>query len=114
MTKTEGYLSHLYMSEQHEAYEIVKGLIDEVEKLNKQLVEAKSMTPAPHVVTLPDFSLMISMASQEYVRRAFPVKLSGREVSTGQEPHLFLLEAFISYLNRNEILKKPVTFDYRR
>jgi hypothetical protein len=113
-TKAESYLSHLYVSEQYQAYEIVLGLVNEVEDLKKQLAEAKSLTPEPHLVTLKDFELMVSMASQEYVKRAFPIKLSGKQVSYGQEPHFFLIEAFVSHLNRYEILKKPVVFDYRK
>ena len=113
-TTTESYLSHLYVSEQHQAYAIVLGLVNEIEDLKKQLAEAKSLKPEPQLITLKDFELMLSMASQEYVKRAFPIRLSGKEVASGREPHFFLIEAFVSFLTKNEVLKKPVVFDYRR
>jgi hypothetical protein len=114
MNHAEKLLSHLYTSNQTVAYATVKGLMDEVEDLKKQLAEAKSLTPETHLVTLKDFELMVSCAAQEYVKRAFPIKLSGKQVSSGHEPHFFLIEAFVAHLNRYEILRKPVTFDYRR
>jgi hypothetical protein len=113
-TKAESYLSHLYMSEQHQAYEIVLDLVNEVESLKKQLAEEKSLDPKPHMVTLKDFELMISMSVREYVNRAFPVRVSGQSVSAGHEAHFFLLESFVAHLTKNEVLKKPVTFDYRK
>jgi hypothetical protein len=113
-SEQEKYLSHLYTSDQKEAYATVKALMGEIEDLKKQLEEAKSLEPAPVLITLKDFELMMSMASQEYVKRAFPIKLSGKEVPSGREPHFFLIEAFVSFLNKSEVLKKQVVFDYRR
>jgi len=113
-TSADKLLSHLYTSNQAVAYATVKGLMDEIEDLKKQLAEEKSLTPEPQLITLKDFELMLSIASQEYVKRAFPIRLSGREVSSGREPHFFLIEAFVSFLTKNEVLKKSVVFDYRR
>ena len=114
MSKVEDFLSHLYSSNQREAYEIVLGLVKEVESLNKQLVAAKAPNPEPHVVNMADFDLMISMSIREYVNRKFPVTISNRNVSTGHEPHVFMIETFVGYLTKNELLRKPVKFDYRR
>lgn len=114
MSHTDDFLSYLYRGNNKAAYEAGVALLNEVEDLKRQLAEAKSQNPKPHVVSYSDFDTMITQSIREYVNRAFPITLSRRSISSGHEAHVFMIEAFIALLNKHELLRKPVTFDYRR
>jgi hypothetical protein len=65
-----------------------------------------------HLVNKDDLFGIISGAKQEYVRQSTHLNLSGKPVDKSESPHVAMIESFISYLNRQSLLKKAVRFDY--
>ena len=65
-----------------------------------------------HVINGNDLFHIISTAKNNYTQRALPVRISRKQVDSGEATHVSVLESFISYLNKSNLLKKLVKFDY--
>jgi hypothetical protein len=67
-----------------------------------------------HVVTYDDLFILFSEASKYLVRTKLPVQIGNKVLETNESIHLFVMEVFIHYLNRMNLLRKNVTFDYKK
>jgi hypothetical protein len=65
-----------------------------------------------HMVNSNDLFEIMSGAKSNYSKRALPIRISRKQVESGEATHISVLESFISYLNRANLLKKLVKFDY--
>jgi hypothetical protein len=65
-----------------------------------------------HVVNYKDYFNIFAQAKTLYTKMKFPVRLTKKELDGGESLHIPMLESFIWYLNRNNLLKKAIKFDY--
>jgi hypothetical protein len=73
-----------------------------------------AMEKTEHLLTAGDFHEIVSYAKSQYATMTLPAQVSRREIYPSEAPHLLMIEAVISYLNKNKILKKLVKIDYSR
>jgi hypothetical protein len=66
-----------------------------------------------HMVNKKDLGDVISGAKQIFVNLPINASISGTLVDKSELPQVAVIESFISYLNKNSLLKKTVKFDYR-
>ena len=66
----------------------------------------------PHKIDNMDFLSIVSEAKNHYCRMSVPIHLSKKRLDQEDLGSIAMMEAIIGYFNRNEILIKPVTFDY--
>lgn len=66
-----------------------------------------------HMITAPDLLEIISTSKGGYSTQKVPMFISKRRMDHNEITHIAVLEAFISYLNRMNLLKKLVNFDYK-
>ena len=71
-----------------------------------------AMEKTDHLLTMGDFQQIISYAKSQFVQIPLPAEVSKRDVYPSEVPHLMMIEAVISYLNRSKLLKKLVKIDY--
>lgn len=71
-----------------------------------------AMENTEHLLTMGDFQQIISYAKGQYPNLTLPAQVSKREVYASEAPHLLMIEAVISYLNKSKLLKKLVKIDY--
>jgi CMP-N-acetylneuraminic acid synthetase len=65
-----------------------------------------------HVVNSSDYTSILGHAKKYYVGLKFPVRISRKELEQNDALHICTFEAFINYLNKNNLLRKLVKFDY--
>lgn len=70
-----------------------------------------AMEKTQHLLTMSDFNLIISNAKSNYVQLALPAKISNRDVYASDAPHIAMIDAVISHLNRHDVLKRLVKID---
>jgi hypothetical protein len=66
-----------------------------------------------HLVTYKDVFNIFSEARNYLIKTKFPVFIGKKQLETSETTHVAIMEAFILYLNRMQLLKKLVKFDYR-
>ncbi|NJO48298.1 MAG: hypothetical protein HC840_01120 [Leptolyngbyaceae cyanobacterium RM2_2_4] len=71
-----------------------------------------AMEKTEHLLTMNDFQQIISYAKSQFVNLTLPATISKRDVYPSEVPHIMMIEAVISYLNRSKVLKKLVRIDY--
>lgn len=64
-----------------------------------------------HVINSYDLTNIICFSKVEYTKLRLPMKITRRQVDNSDLPHVAMIEAVISYLNKNHLLKKLVKFD---
>jgi hypothetical protein len=67
-----------------------------------------------HLVNYSELNDIIGYAKSSWVQTTLPMEISRREVHSNDVNYVLVMEAFISYLNRNKLLKKLVKFDHLR
>lgn len=67
-----------------------------------------------HMINYYDLGQIISYAKSEYPKATMPIFINRKEVHQTEVNFVLIMEAFVSYLNRNKLLKRLVKFDYRR
>jgi hypothetical protein len=67
-----------------------------------------------HVVTHREFMGMISDAKSRYATKVFPIRISNREVDSSEVSHVLMIESVIGYLNKNNLLRRLVKFNFTR
>lgn len=65
-----------------------------------------------HVVNYKDFLNIVSFAKTRMSNMKLPVRLTNRQLETSEATHLAIIDSFISYLNKNSLLKKFIKFDH--
>lgn len=71
-----------------------------------------TFTKQDHVIIRSDLFGIVSCAKANFTNQRLRPNISGKPVESGDMTSLAVIESFISYLNRNELLKKNVAFDY--
>src|SRR5581483_6231851 len=66
-----------------------------------------------HVVNSQDLFDIMSTAKSNYSKAKLPMKVSKRRLDSSETPHVAMIEAVISYLNKMHLLKRQVKIDYR-
>ena len=66
-----------------------------------------------HLVTHKDLFLIFSDATKFMIHTKFPMFVSKKKLETSETAHVAIMEAFVLYLNRMNLLKKLVKFDFR-
>lgn len=67
-----------------------------------------------HLILFSDLKEMIDSAKMLYSSTSLPVKISKKEVTGNDINYVFILEAFIGYLNKHKLLKRMIDFDNKR
>lgn len=70
-----------------------------------------AMEKTSHLLTMSDFQHIISNAKQNFVQLTLPATISNREVYASEAPHIAMIDAVISHLNRHDVLKRFVKID---
>lgn len=65
-----------------------------------------------HMLTKDDLNYLVSVAKSNFVQQSGSLNISSKAVEKGELPSLAMIEAVISYLNKNALLKKLVKVDY--
>jgi hypothetical protein len=73
-----------------------------------------AMEKTEHLLTAGDFHEIVGFAKSHYATMTLPAQVSRREIYPSEAPHLLMIEAVISYLNKHSILKRLVKIDYSR
>jgi hypothetical protein len=73
-----------------------------------------AMEKVDHMLTGGDFHDIVSYAKGQFAHLTLPVKLGKKELYPTDVPHVMMIEAVISYLNKNKLLKRLVKLDYQR
>lgn len=66
-----------------------------------------------HLVDYHDLDSIICEAKGTYAQTRMPMHVSGRELTPPETNYVLVLQAFVSYLNRNKLLKKLTKIDHR-
>lgn len=65
-----------------------------------------------HLVNSGDLHDILSGAKSNYTNKRLPVRITRKQLDSSEATHISVLESFISYLNKMNLLKKLVKFDY--
>lgn len=65
-----------------------------------------------HTITNRDFFNIVSNAKKSYATVKLPITISKKQLEPNDTPHVVMIEAFISYLSKMNLLKKTIKFDY--
>lgn len=65
-----------------------------------------------HLVTCSDIRMIVSNAKSGWVNMHLPLKVSNRTLDFSEPAHVAMIEAVVSYLNRNGLLNNAVKIDY--
>lgn len=65
-----------------------------------------------HVVNKGDLYEIISGAKNVFTNKRLPLRISRKDVDQSDLPHISVIESFIGYLNRMNLVKKMIKFDY--
>lgn len=73
-----------------------------------------AMEKVEHQMDIGDMRQIVDYAKGSYIQTQLPMKISKKEVYSTEVPHVLMIEAVISHLNRHELLRKLVKFDYTK
>lgn len=65
-----------------------------------------------HVVNAGDLFEMLHSAKSGYANHKAPMFISRKRIEANEVGHVSVIESFITYLNKNKLLRKLVKFDY--
>lgn len=65
-----------------------------------------------HLILKQELFFIISDAKRNMANLRSPMEISGKELDPGDLPTIAIIEAFISYLNRNKLLVNLTKLDY--
>ena len=66
-----------------------------------------------HLITQNDVFLIMADARQQYIKLKTPVKIGRKVLDPDQAVHIAVIEAFLLYLGRTQLLRKFIKFDYK-
>lgn len=67
-----------------------------------------------HLLNDHDLHDIVSYAKGSYARTTLPMRISKKEVYSGDVNFVLMIEAVICHLNKNKLIKKLIKFDYTR
>lgn len=65
-----------------------------------------------HVIQKHEFNNIVSQAASNLTNQKVNLHISGKPVDQYEQKHVAMIEAVISYMNRHELLRKQVDFNY--
>lgn len=65
-----------------------------------------------HLINNADYFKILSQAKNNYISMKLPVRISYKELEANDALHIATVESVLMYLNKNNLLKKFVKFDY--
>lgn len=65
-----------------------------------------------HVINAGDLFEMLSSAKGGYANHRAPMFISRKRIESSESVHVSVIESFITYLNKNKLLRKFIKFDY--
>jgi hypothetical protein len=65
-----------------------------------------------HRVNSHDLHEIMSCAKNDFANRRVPVRVSRKQLDSGDITNVSVIESFVGYLNRMHLLKKLVKIDY--
>lgn len=65
-----------------------------------------------HLINNADYFKILSQAKSNYISMKLPVRISYKELEANDALHIATVESVLMYLNKNNLLKKFVKFDY--
>jgi hypothetical protein len=71
-----------------------------------------SLNKLEHVVNNNDLFNIISDSKREYTNLSMPMYVSGRKVDSSELTAVAMIEALVSYMNRNHLLNRLPKVDY--
>lgn len=74
--------------------------------------EIARIKPKEEVIKFKDFEDMINIAKQNYFNSGTEIFISNKKVEEGYITYLCFLEAFTSWLNKRNLLKRLACFDF--
>jgi hypothetical protein len=86
---------------------------DRLAYLKAIITKHQEMTNLEHLVNYKDLFNIFSDARGHIVKSRMPVFITKKQLDTSEAVHVSVMEAFILYLNRMQLLKKLVKFDYK-
>jgi hypothetical protein len=67
-----------------------------------------------HVVNYKDYFNLLSLAKNFYTKMKLPVSITRKELEPNDAVHVAMIETFIGYLNKNNLLKRNIIIDYTK
>lgn len=67
-----------------------------------------------HLLNYKDYFNILSEAKSFYTKMTLPISLTTKELEPNESLHIAIIETFIRYLNRNDLLKKQIVLDYTK
>lgn len=65
-----------------------------------------------HIVNSRDLFQIVGYAKTFLTNVKLPMRISKKQLETTEATHVAMIESFIAYLNKNNLLKKLVKFDF--
>lgn len=65
-----------------------------------------------HVINYYDIFNIINTSKVNYANFKLPLKISKKQIDNSDVTHVAMIESVIGYLNKMNLLKKPVKFDH--
>lgn len=89
--------------------------VDQKETLKNLMNKYIHLTKADFMMEKYDLEVIVSNAKNLMANKTFPVYLGSnkRKVFEDEQTSLCIIESTVTYLNKNECLKKLPRFDYR-
>jgi hypothetical protein len=85
---------------------------DKLDYLKALFAKYFALNKLNHVVNKNDLFGIISDSKRKYVEFNLPLQVSGRAVDPSELPAIAMIEALVSYLNRNHLLNRLPKIDY--
>lgn len=85
---------------------------DRLNYLRAMMNKHFEFTKLEHIVNSGDLFDVMSRAKNDFANRRMPVRVSRKQVDSGDVTNISIIESFIGYLNRMNLLKKSIKIDY--
>lgn len=85
---------------------------DKLEYLRKLFAKHFALDELSFLVTKNDLFHIMSSAKSEYTKLSLPLFISGRAVDSSELSSVAMIEALVSFLNKNHLLNRRPVVDY--
>lgn len=88
------------------------GRHDRIVYLRTLFIKHLEINQLEHVINNYDLTTILSNAKSIHINARMPMYITGKQVSGHEVVNVSILEAFMRYLNKMNLLKKLTKFDY--
>jgi hypothetical protein len=85
---------------------------DRLKYLKTLFNKHQELSALDHIVPHKDLYEIFGGAKEKYTNQKLPAMISRKRLDGNELTHIAMIESFVSYLNKNHLLKKLVKFDY--